>query len=107
MMELSSSFFRRGFYRISVPKASRLSDPVDFHLVFPMTIEQYTPEKLDQLALRLLDLAAELRGVANGARQAGADCLPVHDKKALLWLDNLEQWAGKTRIGAEVLLRKK
>ena len=72
-----------------------------------MTLEQYTPEKLDQLALRLLDLVSELRGIANGARQAGVDGLPVHDKKALLWIDNLEQWVVKTRISSEIFLRKK
>ena len=73
----------------------------------PMTIEQYTPEKFDQLALRVFDLASELREIANGARQAEAENLPVHDKKALLWLDNLEQWAAKTRISFEIMTRKK
>ena len=72
-----------------------------------MTIELYTPEKFDQLALRLFDLASELRDIANGARQAGLEGLPVHDKKALLWLDNLEQWAKKNRVNFEVQTRKK
>jgi len=70
-----------------------------------MTLEQYTPEKFDQLALRLFDLAAKLREVANGARQNGVESLPVHDKKALLWIENLEQWVKKTHITCEVLTR--
>ena len=72
-----------------------------------MTLEQYTPERFDQLALRLLDLAAELREIANGARRANVENLAVHDKKALEWIDNLEQWTGKTRINFEILQRKK
>ena len=70
-----------------------------------MTLEQYTPEKFDQLALRVFDLASELRNIANGARQVEVESLPVHDKKALLWLDNLEQWAAKTRIHFEMTRR--
>ena len=71
-----------------------------------MTLEQYTPERFDRLTLRLFDLASELREIANGARQAGIGTLPVHDKKALLWIDNLEQWTRKTRINFEILQRK-
>ena len=72
-----------------------------------MTIEQYTPEKFDQMALRAFDVAAELREIANGARLAGIENLPVHDKKALEWIDNLEQWAKKNRVCFEILARKK
>ena len=68
-----------------------------------MTLEQYTPEKFDQLALRLLDLVSELREIANEARQVGVGTLPVHDKKALLWIDNLERWAKRNRISFELL----
>jgi len=70
-----------------------------------MTIEQYTPEKFDQLALRLLDLVSELREIANEARQAGVGTLPVHDKKALLWIDNLELWTKKSKVSFELLTR--
>jgi len=72
-----------------------------------MTIEQYTPEKFDQLALRIFDLAAEFREIANGARHTGVESLPVHDKKALLWIENLEQWAKKNRVSFEILNRSR
>ena len=71
-----------------------------------MTLEQYTPEKFDQLALRLLDLVSELREIANEARLAGIETLPVHDKKALLWIDNLELWTKKSKVCFKLLTRK-
>ena len=67
-----------------------------------MTLQTYTPQQLDQFALRLLDLAAIVRQVANQSREHGIADLPVHDKKALEWCVKLEQWAHKTRADLEV-----
>ncbi|MBN1393906.1 MAG: hypothetical protein JW959_02660 [Pirellulales bacterium] len=67
-----------------------------------MTLRTYDPSKLDQFSLRLLDLAAILRQMANRSREKGIADLPLHDKKALEWCAKLEQWAHKTRADLEV-----
>ncbi len=67
-----------------------------------MTLQTYDPHKLDQFALRLLDLAAIVRQMANRGREHGLADLPMHDKKALEWCAKLEQWAHKTRADLEV-----
>ena len=68
----------------------------------PMTLQTYDPRQVDQLALRLLDLAAIVRQVANQSREHGIADLAMHDKKALEWCTKLEQWAHKTRADLEV-----
>ncbi len=67
-----------------------------------MTLKTYDPNKLDQFALRLLDLAATVRQMANRSRESGIADLAMHDKKALEWCANLEQWARKTQADLEV-----
>lgn len=67
-----------------------------------MTLQPYTPQKLDDLALRLLDLAGNVRQMASRQRERGIADLPLHDKKALEWCAKLEQWAHKTRADLEV-----
>ena len=67
-----------------------------------MTLQTYNPQQLDRLALRLLDLAAMVRQMANQSRETGIADLPLHDKKALEWCLKLEQWAHKTRADLEV-----
>ena len=47
-----------------------------------MTLQRYNPNDLDQFALRLLDLAAIMREMANSGREHGIFDLAVHDKKA-------------------------
>jgi hypothetical protein len=66
-----------------------------------MTLETYDPDRLDALSLRLLDVCARLRDLARISRQ---EQLPVklHDRKALEWLDKLEDWA----YGAEAEVRR-
>ncbi|MCE5269372.1 MAG: hypothetical protein LLG00_15965 [Planctomycetaceae bacterium] len=67
-----------------------------------MTLEPYDPQRLDQFALRLLDLAAILREMAQRSREHGISDLALHDKKALEWCTKLEQWAEKTRGDLEL-----
>lgn len=67
-----------------------------------MTLQTYDPNQVDQFALRLLDLAAILRQMANRSREHGIADLALHDKKALEWCAKLEQWAHKTRADMEL-----
>jgi len=62
-----------------------------------MTLQPYSPEKLDLLALRLLDLAALMRQMANQSREYQIEDLALHDKKAHEWCGSLERWAHKAR----------
>jgi hypothetical protein len=67
-----------------------------------MTLQTYDPEKLDRMALRLLDLASMVRQMANNSREYGIDDVALHDKKAMEWCAKLEQWAHKTQADLEV-----
>ncbi len=73
------------------------ANPID-----TMTIENYTPEKLDQCALRVFDIAAELRFIAVESRKHGLQSISIHDRNALLWIEKLELWAKKSKIGFEM-----
>jgi hypothetical protein len=67
-----------------------------------LAISPYTPEQLDQVALRLLDICAKLRSIAQESRSQGSAEIPVHDKKALEWIGKLEQWAAKSQRDFEL-----
>ncbi len=67
-----------------------------------MTLQTYDPKKLDDLTLRLLDLAAIVRRMANRSREFDIADLAVHDKKAIEWCAKLEQWAHKTQADLQV-----
>lgn len=67
-----------------------------------MTLQTYDPQKIDQFALRLLDLAAIVRQMANQSREYGITDLALHDKKALEWCVKLEHWARKTQADLEL-----
>ncbi|MEN6406275.1 MAG: hypothetical protein ABFC77_07380 [Thermoguttaceae bacterium] len=67
-----------------------------------MTLQTYNPEQLDRLALRMLDLASIVRHMASRSREHDIADFPLHDKKALEWCVNLEQWAQKTQGDLEV-----
>ena len=58
-----------------------------------MTLEAYDPDKLDELALRALDVAANLRSMANQCRENDLAGPVLHDKKAAEWLSKLEHWS--------------
>jgi hypothetical protein len=61
-----------------------------------MTLDPYTPDRLDEVALRLLDVCSLLRSMARRARDEQLPEFALHDKKALEWLGNLEEWAHKS-----------
>ncbi len=61
-----------------------------------MTLAPYDPEKFDDLALRLLDLAAIFRGMARRSRDEQVDELSLQDKKATEWLTRFEFWTNDT-----------
>ncbi len=71
-----------------------------------MTLQPYGPKKLDQFALRLLDVAGVVREMAHSCREHGVDDLALHDKKASQWCDNLEQWAERARSELDVRIRQ-
>ena len=58
-----------------------------------MTLIPYDPKRLDDLALRLFDLAAVYRGLAQRCRKEGIESITLHDKKAMEWIAKLEFWA--------------
>jgi hypothetical protein len=70
-----------------------------------MTLAAYSPEQLDQLALRLLDVAAVFREMALTGREHGVGQLDLHDRKAQEWCDRLEHWARKAQADLDVRIR--
>lgn len=71
-----------------------------------MTLQRYSPDELDQFALRLLDLAAMMREMANTSREHGISDLPVHDKKAQEWAAKLADWLHRAQAGLDVRIRQ-
>ena len=67
-----------------------------------MTLEPYDPRKLDEFALRLLDLAAATRRMAQRCRHYRVEDLALHDKKAQEWCTNLAQWVRKAQADLEM-----
>jgi len=67
-----------------------------------MTLQSYDPQKLDQFALQLLDLAAIVREMANRSREYDITDMVLHDKKAWEWCAKLRQWAEKAQSELEV-----
>lgn len=58
-----------------------------------MTLEPYNPDRIDQLALRVLDVCARLRAMAQTCREQQLPAIDLHDRKALEWLAKMEEWA--------------
>ena len=58
-----------------------------------MTLVPFTPEKLDDLALRLLDIATLLRKMSHSSRDYSVSGFELHSQKADEWLGHLEDWA--------------
>ena len=73
-----------------------------------MTLTSFPPDMLDELALRLLDIAAIVRKMANTGRENAIRDFQLHGNKAQEWLDHLERWAYEAAgtLDAEVLRQK-
>jgi hypothetical protein len=69
------------------------SRPMRFEIEPRMTLTPFPPAMLDELALRLLDVAAAVRKMANSAREISRNDFQLHGNKAQEWLNNLELWA--------------
>ena len=61
-----------------------------------MTLSPYDPEKLDELAMRLLDLTSTFRGIAQRSRNEQVEGVFLQDKKAMEWLQRFELWTNDT-----------
>jgi hypothetical protein len=72
-----------------------------------MTLELYDADRLDQTALRILDIAAEIRRMAAVLRRDPQIELAMHDKKAAEWLTHLERWAAESQARLEMALIKR
>jgi hypothetical protein len=70
-----------------------------------MTLTNYTAGQLDQLALRLLEIAAIFREMAVRSREQEVEPLPLHDRKAQEWCDKLEHWARRAQAEMDVKMR--
>jgi hypothetical protein len=67
-----------------------------------MTLEPYDADRLDQTALRILDVAASFRQMAAALRREPDIEFSMHDKKAAEWLAHLERWAAESQAKLEV-----
>ena len=69
-----------------------------------MTLIPYQPVELDRLALRILDLSADVRRMAQRSREHEVDAVALHGNKIQDWLMRLESWThdAKARTEAEV-----
>ena len=68
-----------------------------------MTLEVYNSDRLDALSLRTLDLCVRVRNLAKISRDEQLPAVELHDRKALEWLEKLEEWA----IGAEAEMHRR
>lgn len=58
-----------------------------------MTLSNFPPEALDDLALRVLDIAATIREMAILSRENQLNGFQLHGNKVHEWLGHLEEWA--------------
>lgn len=70
-----------------------------------MTLVVFSPESLDELALRMLDLAANVRSMSHTSREHDVAGFQLHGNKVHEWLSHLEDWAhdGAGRLSATLL----
>jgi hypothetical protein len=57
-----------------------------------MTLVPYDPDRLDKMALRVLDLCSRIRKLANQCREEQLPPVELHDRKTVEWLEKLEDW---------------
>ncbi|MBX9791690.1 MAG: hypothetical protein K2Y37_22435 [Pirellulales bacterium] len=67
-----------------------------------MTLEAYNQQRIDELSLRVLEVATSLRNMARLVHENGLQRVAMHDKKALEWLAKLEDWALKSQAALEL-----
>jgi hypothetical protein len=72
-----------------------------------MTLVAYDADRLDETALRILDIAARIRQMAGVVRSEPGVELAIHEKKAAEWLAHLERWAAESQAKLELALVKK
>ncbi len=72
-----------------------------------MTLEAYDADRLDETALRILDIAATVREMAGVLRREPGVSLAIHDRKAAEWLAQLERWAADSRSKLELARLKR
>lgn len=58
-----------------------------------MTLARFSASSLDNMALRILDLAATVRHIANICRENEVEDLSLHVNKVHEWIGHLEEWA--------------
>jgi hypothetical protein len=73
---------------------------------YAMTLVIYDADRLDETALRILDIAARIRQMAVALRGQPDVGLAIHDKKAAEWLAHLENWAADSTAKLEMALIK-
>ena len=71
-----------------------------------MTRESYDPEQIDALTLRVLALCSRLQALASRSRASQLESIPLHDRKALEWIEKLEHWLHKAEAEAELAIIK-
>jgi hypothetical protein len=69
-----------------------------------MTLVPYDADRLDETALRILDIAAQIRQMASVLRREPDVGLTIHDKKAAEWLAHLERWAAESQAKLDLAL---
>lgn len=72
-----------------------------------MTLALFTPEALDELALRLLDLASRARVMAQKSRENELDSVQLHAQKVQEWLGRLDEWSIDAEARLEGQIRKR
>jgi hypothetical protein len=69
-----------------------------------MTLVPYNADRLDETALRILDIAARVRKMASIMRREPDVDLAIHEKKAAEWLAHLERWAAESQAKLDLAL---
>jgi len=67
-----------------------------------MTLEAFSPDYLDEMALQALDLAAALRNMAKSCREHEMPYVELHSGKAAEWMGHLEKWSTQSTAKVEM-----
>lgn len=58
-----------------------------------MTLQSYTSETFDDLAVRLGEISGKCRELAKQQRQSGLESIELNDRKLHEWIVHIEVWA--------------